>query len=65
MILIAVMETCVTKTMNVNLGAVEALSLSLMPDACLHLATIAQAVTRLEDINTTTITMLTVSALIN
>ena len=65
MILIAVMETCVTKTMNVSLGAVEALSLSLMPDACLHLATIAQAETRLEDINTTTIITLTVSVLIN
>ena len=65
MILIAVMETCVTKTMSVSLGAVEALSLSLMPDACLLLATIVLAVTRLEDINTTTITILTVSAPIN
>ena len=64
MISIAAMATCVTRTMNVNLGAAEASSLSLMPDACLHLAIIAQAVTRHADINTITTTQ-TESAPIN
>ena len=56
------METCVTKTMNVNLGAAEASSLLLMLDAFLHLATIVQAETLHADITIIIIRM--VSALI-